>query len=258
MVSGAEIKRRNKRTKEEVKTLMPNRGKGSAVVIPAGVPRRRVRIAKSFHHLLTERQRTVLRGKAKMPPTWIRIMKDIKENRMSMEEFVKTLSPEELVRGEIKDKNGRFTGRPPQWVPRAFHRACIAELMLRGKRLWQENYLEAIEAMTEIAAGRGKAGATATPGERIKAAQFVIERLEGKVPETLVVTHEQPWQVVMDGIVAEASDEAINRGKRALTSAQTIKGELEEEILEAEIIEDEPKRKDSRPPRHRSRSRQPR
>lgn len=176
----------------------------------------------------------------------------MKETGMTMEEFVEQLSPEELVRGQIKARDGSFRGAPPQWVPRAFHRACITELMRRGKWMWQENYLRAIETMTEIASGKG-AGKTATPGERIKAAQFVIERLEGKVPEVLRIQGDQPWEAVLDGIVADVPDAAIERGMRALAGAQ----EVLEDIVDAEVVDEEPvappRRTRSRAPARRSR-----
>lgn len=159
--------------------------------------------------------------------------------KMSMDEFVAQLSPEELVRGQIKAKDGTFRGAPPMWVPRAFHRACIAELMRRGKRLWQENYLSAIETMTAIATGAGGA----SPGERLKAAQFVIERLEGKIPERLIVTDEQPWALVLDDIVADVSDEQVERGRKVLASAEAVRQDIvdpRDPVVEAELVDEEP------------------
>lgn len=159
---------------------------------------------------------------------------------MSMEELVESMSPEELVRGRPKNEDGTFRGRPPKWIPRAFHQACINELMKRGKRLWQENYLQAIEAMTQIAAGQGPIGMIATPGERIKAAQFVIERLEGKVPTVVAIATDQPWQLLLDDIVAEVSDEQVARGQKALNSATALRQELHDDnIVDAELVEDE-------------------
>jgi hypothetical protein len=208
-------------------------------IVRQGLLRQRFRVPKATHHLLTERQRTVLKGKVRMSRAWVRMYKIMEETGMTMEEFVKTLSVEELVRGEFKNVNGNFGGRPPQWVPRAFHRACLTELMARGKRLWQENYLHAIEAMTQIARGEG-AGELATPGERIKAAQFVIERLEGKVPERIVVTENKKYELVLDGIVAEVPEAAIERGRKALESAEGVIGEIEDAVIVDEEEPEEP------------------
>lgn len=208
-----------------------------------GLLRQRFAVPKATHDLLTERQRTVLKGKVRMSRAWVRMHQIMEETGMTMEEFVANLDVEELVRGEFRDKNGHFRGRPPKWVPREFHRACLRELMRRGRDMWQKNYLTAIEAMTDIAAGRGEAGSVATPSERIKAAQFVVERMEGKVPERLVVSEEPRWQTVMDGIVAEVSDEALNRGRRALERAEGVldNANNDDEVLDAELVyEEEP------------------
>lgn len=206
-------------------------------VVRQGLLRQRIHVSPVWWPYLTERQRVVLKGKPRMSRAWVRMMKIMRDTDMTIEEFVETLSVEELVRGMPKNKNGHFQGRPPKFIPRAFHRACLNELMKRGRHLWEENYLKAIEAMTEIASGKG-AGRHATPGERIKAAQFVIERMEGKIPERIHVTEDQPWMAVMDGIVAEVSPEAIERGRTALDSSRHSIAELnEEDIIEGEFEE---------------------
>jgi hypothetical protein len=178
----------------------------------------------------TERQRR--RGKVRTARAWGRMLDMLEKTNMTMEEFVEGLTPEELVRGRLKDKNGNFTGRPPAWVPHEFHRACMRELMKRGKTLWQVNYLAAIEAMTAIATGKVK-GATA--GDRLRAAQFVIERLECKTPDIVLVTEEAPWQMVIADIVAQVPDEQIEAARQARNGL--IGSELAE-IVDAEIVED--------------------
>lgn len=240
---------------EEAKEIGPS-WPGGVTIERQGAKRRRIRISKTFEPVLTKRQRTVLKGKARTNRAWTRVMAIMNETGMTMEEFVKQLSPEELVRGYVKDKNGKFGGRPPQWVPRAFHRACLSELIQRGQRLWQENYLRAIEVMAEIASGQG-AGKLATPNERLKAAQFIVERLEGKVPERLIVSEENEWQGVLDGIVAEVSDEQVQRGMRALAGAhEVIEGSTVGEPVDEQFIVNGQGTDDEPPPR-RTRSRSP-
>ena len=102
------------------------------------------------------------------------------------------------------DKNVTFVGRPPSYVPKAFHDACIRELLGRGRMLYKENYVKAIEAMTQIANSK-----TAKEADRIKAATFVIERLEGKVPDKLEISASDPWQQIISGIIAEVDEEQI-------------------------------------------------
>lgn len=181
---------------------------------------------------LTERQQR--KGRVRIARSWGRMQKAMKASEMTMAEFVETLDAEELVRGKLKDKNGKFAGRPPAWVPREFHRACIRELMRRGQKLWQGNYLQAIEAMTAVAIGNVK-GASAS--DRIKAAQFVIERIEGKVPERVQVVEDSPWQIIIEDIVSQVPD-AIQATSEQLKDAA---GFPQDEPLEAEIVVEPPR-----------------
>lgn len=193
-----------------------------------------VKVSRSsrFVPLLTERQQR--NGYVRTARSWGRMMDMLDRTGMTLEEFVETLDPEELVYGKLKDKNGRFTGRPPAWVPREFHQACIRELMRRGKRMWQENYLVAIESMTEIAAGKVK-GASAS--DRLKAAQFVVERIEGKTPERVEIVEESPWQSVISEIVAEVPDEYLIQARAARVALTDV---VQQEIHDAEVVEEPP------------------
>lgn len=206
-----------------------------------------LRAPRSFlDRMGTERQQR--RGKVRTARSWGRMLDAMEKAPMTMEEFVETLSPEELVRGRLKDSEGKFRGRPPAWVPAEFHRACIRELMRRGKHLWQTNYLEAIEAMTRVAKGEVKG---ATVRDRLTAAQFVIERIEGKQPETVVIREDAPWQMVIDDIVAQVPDEAIAAARHARENlgAPTLE-DTEPDVIDAEIVEEN----EVQPPRRRRRA----
>lgn len=135
---------------------------------------------------------------------WTEIIQAVDNKEYTWDEFCSSLTPEELARGQLMDRDGRFIGRPPTFVPRAFHDACIRELLGRGRVLYKENYVKAIQAMTEIANSK-----SAKESDRIKAAQFVIERLEGKVPDKLEISAADPWQQIISGIISEADEEQI-------------------------------------------------
>lgn len=138
------------------------------------------------------------RQKIRLGSRWTQALDLIEANGWTMAQFCETLTPEELARGQLKSPDGTFSGPPVKWVPAEFHKACIRELMRQGKVMYQENYLQAIQAMTVIAT---------TPsvdvGSRIRAAQFVIERIEGKVPERLEIGASEPWQELLVGILAD-------------------------------------------------------
>lgn len=149
--------------------------------------------------------------KVNLGQRWTQIMDDIENEEYSWAELVSSLTPAELARGQLMDKNGNFTGRPPTVVPRAFFDACIRELLKRGSELYKENYISAINAMTAIANDTN-----AKASDRIKAAEFVIQRLEGKVPDKLEVTvSDNPFAQMVEGAIAEIqSDAAIANAQK--------------------------------------------
>lgn len=148
------------------------------------------------------RKRTVVKTEVELGKRWSEIYNAVAAGEYSWDEFVQSLTPAELARGQLMDKEGTFRGRPPKMVPRQFLNACTKELLKRGATLWKENYVDAINAMTSIA----KDG-TQKASDRLRAAEFVIERLEGKVPQVVAITSEDPWQVALDGVIAETSED---------------------------------------------------
>lgn len=150
------------------------------------------------------RKRYRMKYAGRLGKRWSEIIQAVQNKEYTWDDFVGALTAEELARGQLMDKHGTFTGRPPSYVPKAFHDACIRELLGRGRVLYKENYVKAIQAMTEIAGSK-----TAKEADRIKAAQFVIERLEGKVPDRLEIGVQDPWQQIISGIVAEVEDDQI-------------------------------------------------
>jgi hypothetical protein len=138
----------------------------------------------------------------------------VRQGKITMKEFVATLEPEELVRGKLRDKNGNFTGAPPKWVPAEFHSECVRELLRRGQEMYRDSFLVAIEVFTKVADGSIPG---VDPKDRLKAAQYIWERVEGKVPDRVEVAHAEPWETIISGIVAEAEDSAIQRASHVLS-----------------------------------------
>lgn len=157
------------------------------------------------------RRRYRMKYAGRLGKRWSEIIQAVQNGEYTWDDFVGSLTPEELARGQLMGKDGTFTGRPPNFVPRAFHDACVRELLGRGRVLYKENYVKAIEAMTAIANSPN-----AKEADRIKAATFVIERLEGKVPERLEIAAADPWQQVISGIIAEVEDNQIANAQQYL------------------------------------------
>jgi hypothetical protein len=130
---------------------------------------------------------------------------------------VEDLTVEELVRGRPKAADGTFRGANPRVVPKAFHDACIKELMKRGQELYRDAYLDVVKVFIDIAKDP-----KVEPADRLRAAKYVWERIEGKVPDKVEIGGTtDPWQQVIDGIVAEVEDEQIQRAKDMLNDAAT-------------------------------------
>lgn len=124
---------------------------------------------------------------------------------------VEDLDSEELARGYCKDKNGRFSGRPPMVVPRDLHDRMRKELLARGDALFAENYVDAVRTMADIAMNPA-----AEHKDRIRAAQYVIERVAGKVPDKVVLSASDPWQQIIDEIIVDHPDDKPARKEPSL------------------------------------------
>lgn len=111
---------------------------------------------------------------------------------------VEDLDDEELARGYCKDKNGKFTGRPPLVVPRELHARMRQELLKRGEQVFAESFVDAITALAEIAKNK-----KVKESDRIRAAQYVVERIAGKVPDKVELSAADPWQMIIDRIIVE-------------------------------------------------------
>jgi hypothetical protein len=130
---------------------------------------------------------------------------------------VADLDDRELLMGQFKDKNGEFTGRPPSMIPKIIHQKMTAELFRRADGRMTARLFDVVDTMVDIATDEEY-----EPKDRIKAAQFVYERLRGKTPEILQIQQERPFEIIMTKIEA---------------GPRTRRRELEN-VEEAEIVEE--------------------
>jgi hypothetical protein len=131
---------------------------------------------------------------------------------------IKDWDDEELERGQRKDKNGQFRGRPPTIVPTECYNELTRRLFSRAEKLMRDNLLEAIEQLTRIAKSD-----FADDNAKIKAIDMMMNRVLGKVPDKVNLhasVEEPPWlkalqsatvvgEVESGGVIDAESEEVL-------------------------------------------------
>lgn len=124
---------------------------------------------------------------------------------------VDDLTDEELLTGRLNDHEGMRRGRPPKLIPVEFHQAIVKEALSRGERLFRESFLDAISTFVDIATSPN-----AEDKDRLRAAQYIIERIAGKVPEKVEHSGElAPWQIFVQGLQQRPTLEVLPGKERA-------------------------------------------
>lgn len=144
---------------------------------------------------------------------------------------IEDLDTEELARGQLKDKNGKFTGRPPRFLPRQIIDAMRNEHYKRVNAILEESLSDMVKMMRDIAKDKKQDG-----GVRLKAAIYVYERFMGKTPERISITNEAKVNDIVDEILYD-----IDEGQKTA---------VEREIEATREVLDEPRAK-RRSPRAR-------
>ena len=111
---------------------------------------------------------------------------------------IEDLDDEELARGQFRDANGQFSGRPNKLIPREVQQEMIRRLLARGDELWRQGYNIAIKVHLEIAADPNN-----SPADRLKAAQYLIERVAGKTPDRIHIAAEDPVETLFRSILQD-------------------------------------------------------
>lgn len=124
------------------------------------------------------------------------------------------LDEEELVRGRLKGPDGKFHGSGSDFVSRAMYQKMTSELFKRANDAMKTNLVDAVKTLTDI-----MNGAEMDPKDRMKAAQWIVERVMGKMPETVTVRQDAPWQSILTKVTNEG----------ATAYADEVKGQQEDD-----------------------------
>lgn len=177
--------------------------------IPASVPQSRARVV--LRKKRGPKKQTLSKEEREMRALTPR-MRDLAEGRLKVED----LDFEELQRGQLRDKNGNFTGRKPAVLPRAWHERVAQELIRRGESEFRKNFDGALSAMVNLATNQF------TPArERFLASQYVIERIMGKIPDKVETKSEV---TIFDQMVQEGTL-LMDLGERPAIEEGVVVGE---------------------------------
>ena len=119
---------------------------------------------------------------------------------------VEDLDDEELIKGQLRDSDGKFRGGPMRQVPKEFHDELMRRIIGAGTEKLRGAFLESIDVILEIVRTD-----TNPPELRAKWAQYIIERLAGRTPD--VVQHTvavKPWEIALQGIVREYPGDVVD------------------------------------------------
>jgi hypothetical protein len=145
------------------------------------------------------RQRTFL--KQRIGKRWSQIHEDVNAGVYTWAEFVEGLDAEELARGQLKDKDGYFRGRPPDFIPRQFLTACQREMIRRFNYKIQANFEAATDELIRLGTSD-----IMDPKDRVKVLQYLVERVVGKIPDKIEVAVADPWETIIGDILHEAPE----------------------------------------------------
>lgn len=110
-------------------------------------------------------------------------------------------SDEEVFKGKPRAMDGTFSGAMPRFTGRE-HQQIKAELLKRGQRKMDGMFAEVVDVLHKVAL-YGE-----TESARVKAAQILMERVAGKVPDKIEIKSSDPWQDILDEIM---DDEVLQR-----------------------------------------------
>ena len=112
---------------------------------------------------------------------------------------VEDLDDDELAQGRLKSIDGSFRGRPPRVVPADLVQAMRREWLSRAEAKLRDALMEkGIGTLVSLAENED-----IDPAVRLRAADKIIERTMGKVPDRVHVAAEDPVESLFRSILAD-------------------------------------------------------
>lgn len=114
---------------------------------------------------------------------------------------VEDLDDDELARGQLKASDGTFRGRAPKVVPTELVQAMRREWLGRAEAKLREALMDhGIGTLVELAKNKN-----IDESVRLRAADKIIERTMGKVPDKIELRAEDPLEALFRSVLADPS-----------------------------------------------------
>jgi hypothetical protein len=115
------------------------------------------------------------------------------------EEDLTQWTDEELIRGQRRDKNGNWGGRPPKFIPAQVRREQNRRKITKGVDILSDSIVRAAEIFKEV-----MDDPEAENRDKLRAAEFVLKLVAGRADfEISVHAAEDPWLTVLRGSIVE-------------------------------------------------------
>ena len=111
------------------------------------------------------------------------------------------MDDEELARATFRNAAGDFRGRPPKTVPRNFMQMVVREILRRGDSEIRQLYVRVWKEVGRIALYGDK------EADRLRAANMLVERIAGKVPDRVEIKAERGFEGLVEALTGLSSEE---------------------------------------------------
>lgn len=111
---------------------------------------------------------------------------------------------DELLRGQRKNKNGKFANKPVRYVPTKVHQELVKRQMRLAKHHLNAHLMMASRMLIDIIRSP-----TTDDGDRLKAIAMLFDRTMGKAPEKVEVTSDAPWVLALQNMTVVGNDDQL-------------------------------------------------
>lgn len=152
-----------------------------------------------------KRKSTARRAMEALSPRW----QDFQAGRLKVED----LDWEELQRGQLRNKNGGFSGGRPQILPRAWHDELAKRAAQHGQDVLTRNIDVAVNALVVLAA-------SGPPREKLGASMYITDRVLGLMTQKT----ETKTEITVFSQAVENGDFLVDLGEVDSADALELEG----------------------------------